>query len=223
MDFLRRKNAGSPEFARIAPFAVFVGLTFLQGRLGPTSVFWVYLLKSVVGGWMIWEARPFVQELSWKISWSALITGVLVFIAWVGLEGHYPRLARSESGWNPNTQFGAGSTMAGFYTLVRVVGSSLVVPPVEEIFYRSFLYRYFVKPDFLTIPLARFHTLSFIVTSVIFGLAHPDRWIPGIFCGLAYQWLVISNKRLGDAITAHAVTNLLLGIWVVWKGAWNFW
>jgi uncharacterized protein len=98
-----------------------------------------------------------------------------------------------------------------------------VVPPLEEVFYRSFLYRMFVKNDFRAMPLGQFHGLSFVVTSALFGLMHPDRWLAGIFCGLAYQWLVVHKNRLGDAMTAHAITNFLLGLWVVWKGAWSFW
>jgi len=31
------------------------------------------------------------------------------------------------------------------------------------------------------------------------------------------------ENRLGDAMTAHAITNFLLGVWVVWRHAWNFW
>jgi CAAX prenyl protease-like protein len=103
------------------------------------------------------------------------------------------------------------------------VGSSLVVPPIEEVFYRSFLYRYFVRINFLTMPLGQFHGLSFVVTSSIFGLMHPDRWVAGILCGLAYQGLTIRKNRVGDAMSAHAITNFLLGVWVVWKGAWSFW
>ncbi len=80
-----------------------------------------------------------------------------------------------------------------------------------------------MKADFRAMPLGQFHWLSFVVTSALFGLMHPDRWLAGILCGLAYQWLVIRKNRLGDAMTAHALTNFLLGLWVVWKGAWNFW
>jgi hypothetical protein len=61
-----------------------------------------------------------------------------------------------------------------------------------------------------------------VVTSLIFGLVHYE-WLAGILCGLVYQWLVIRKGRLGDAMTAHALTNLLLGLWVVWRGAWGFW
>ncbi|MBO4545513.1 MAG: CPBP family intramembrane metalloprotease, partial [Verrucomicrobia bacterium] len=64
--------------------------------------------------------------------------------------------------------------------------------------------------------------MPFVVVSVIFGLVHQE-WLAGILCGLVYQGLVCYKGRLGDAITAHGITNLLLGIWVVWRGAWNFW
>jgi CAAX prenyl protease-like protein len=64
--------------------------------------------------------------------------------------------------------------------------------------------------------------MPFLATSLIFGFEHQE-WLPGIVCGFAYQGLVCWKKRLGDAITAHAVTNLLLGLWVVWRGEWKFW
>src|ERR1035437_4138572 len=122
-----------------------------------------------------------------------------------------------------NDHIEPGSAVAWFYVVVHLAGMTVIVPPVEEIFYRSFLYRVFVKNDFQAMPLGQFHGLSFVVTSTIFGLMHPQWWVAGIICGLAYQWLVIRKNRLGDAMTAHAITNCLLGLWVLWKGAWSFW
>jgi CAAX prenyl protease-like protein len=223
MQFLREKLKSSPEYPRVLPFAVFVVLTFLQGQLGSSSAYWMYLVKMVVGAWLIWESRPFVQEMRWAISWEAIVVGIVIFVAWVGLDGLYPRLSKPEAQWNPFQEFGHGSAAAWFYVAVRLVGSSLVVPPLEEVFYRSFLYRYFVRINFLTMPLGQFHALSFVVTSAIFGLMHPDRWVAGVVCGLAYQGLAIRKNRLGDAMTAHGITNFLLGLWVIWKGDWSFW
>lgn len=223
MQALRQKFAASPEYPRVLPFAVFVILTLGQGQLGPDSPYWMYLVKTLVGAWLIWESRPFVSELRWAWSWEAAAVGIAIFAVWVGLDALYPRLAKPEGLWNPFHQFGAGSGAAWFCIAVRVAGSSIVVPPLEEVFYRSFLYRYFVRLNFLTMPLGQFHALSFVVTSVIFGLMHPDRWLAGIICGLAYQGLVIRKNRLGDAMIAHAITNFLLGLWVVWKGDWSFW
>ena len=42
-------------------------------------------------------------------------------------------------------------------------------------------------------------------------------------CAFAYQGLVCRKKRLGDAITAHAITNALLGYWVIARDQWQFW
>jgi len=223
MDFLRKKMAESPVTARVAPFFIFVALTSLQGQFGPASTYWVYLAKSVVGLWLIWEMRPLVQEMRWKFSWEAVAVGVIICVVWVGLDDLYPRLSDPGEGWNPHKQFGEDSVAAWVCVLGRIAGSSIVVPPLEEVFYRSFVYRYLVKMPFTAMPLGRYHALSFFVTSILFGLMHPDRWLAGIICGLAYQWLVVRKDRLGDAMLAHGITNLLLGIWVAWKGEWNFW
>ena len=72
-------------------------------------------------------------------------------------------------------------------------------------------------------PFRQFHPLSFVVTSTVFGVMHPDRWIAGILCGLAYQWLAWRKDRLGDSMAAHGITNCLLGLYIVWRGAWSFW
>ncbi len=93
MHFLRRKFAGSPEYARVAPFVIFVALTALQGQLGEDSRYWLYLLKTLVGAWLIWEMRPYVEEMRWKLSWEAVVVGLGVCVIWVGLDGLCPRLA----------------------------------------------------------------------------------------------------------------------------------
>jgi uncharacterized protein len=222
MGLLRKQLGASPVAARVAPFVVFLVLTFLQGQFGEASRYWFYLAKTLVGVWLIWEMRPLVTEMRWAWSWEALAAGVAVFAIWVGLDSFYPKLGTPSAPWNPHTQFGANSSLAWFFIVVRIVGSSLVVPPLEEAFYRSFLYRYMVRTDFLSMPLNQFHGLSLVVMAVIFGFSHSE-WLAGILCGLAYQALVLRKNRLGDAMTAHAITNFLLGLWVVWKGDWHFW
>ena len=223
----------SPFHIRVIPFVVFLFLTALpsgsMGRLGPEAMFWMYFVKTVVGAWLIWLMRSTVLEMRWVISVEAVIAGILVFILWVGLDGHYPTLDRlfgsalsgkTPAVWNPFEYFDPGA--AWFFVAARIVGSTLVVPPLEEVFYRSFLYRYVIQKDFLSIPLGAFHGVSFLVMSLVFGFAHRE-WLAGILCAAIFQGLVCWKKRLGDAMTAHAITNFLLGCWVVWKGAWHFW
>jgi CAAX prenyl protease-like protein len=222
VDPLSIKLRSSPVLARTAPFVVFLALTFCQGRFGETSQYWFYLAKTLAGAWLLWSVWPVVTEARWSVSWEAVGVGALVFAMWVGLDGHYPKLGSAGAAWNPRLQFGVNSALAWSLIVLRLAGSSLLVPPLEEVFYRSFLYRYIIKPDFESVPLARFHLVAFVATSLLFGFEHHE-WLAGILCGFAYQGLVCWKGRLGDAMTAHALTNLLLGLWVIWKGAWNFW
>jgi CAAX prenyl protease-like protein len=230
---LRKYFSASPALARALPFIIFVALTCAQGQFGASSAYWFYLAKTLVGGWLIWEMRPFIAEMRWTFSWEAMAVGIAVFTVWVGISGEWTtqnslwvKLGISHSpknpapAWNPLQHF--GPMAAWFFIAVRILGSALVVPPIEEAFYRSFLYRYIASQDFMAVPLYKFLPVSFFGTAAIFGFSHNE-WAAGIFCGMAYQWLVLRKKHLGDAMTAHAITNFLLGAWVVGKHAWNFW
>jgi len=233
--FLRKLFSVSPLMARVAPFLIFVALTVAQGKCGPASAYWFYLAKTLVGLWLIYEMWPLVAEMRWAFSWEAVVAGVGVFALWVGINADWStqsslwvKLGLSHSpaippaAWNPNEQFGSGSALAWLFIVTRIAGSSLIVPPLEEVFYRSFVYRYIARVDFLSVPLNKFLPLPFVATALVFGFSHNE-WLAGILCAAVYQWLVIRKNRLGDAMTAHAITNFLLGLWVVWKGAWNFW
>jgi uncharacterized protein len=214
----------SPLQARVLPFAIFVALTFVQGWFGDASRFWVYALKTGIGAGLIWMVWPLVTEMRWRFNGEALAAGLLVAALWIGLDPFYPKLSslNNNTPWNPHLAFGDQSTLAWSFVVVRLVGSTLVVPLIEEVFYRSFLYRYLASPAFESVSLRGIRWGPFVATAVVFGLAHHE-WLAGILCAGIYQGLVCWRGRLGDAITAHAFTNLLLGLWVVWKGAWHFW
>jgi CAAX prenyl protease-like protein len=226
----------SPTLARAVPFVVFLVLTAAQGWFGEAGKYWFYLFKTLVGAWMLWELRHVITEFRWAWSWEAVVAGIGVFVLWVGIDPFYPgqdelwhRLGMGADPaekepvfWQPFEHFGAGAMAAWFFIIVRVAGSTLVVPPLEEIFYRSLVYRYLISPEFERVPFRRFHLTSLILTSLVFAFTH-QQWLAGFLCGLIYQWLVIRKDRIGDAMTAHAITNFLLGIWVVWRGDWQFW
>lgn len=219
---MQKKFSVSPAAARIAPFFIFVLLTVAQEKLGGESACWLYLAKTILGAWMIFALRPLVAEMRWAISWEAIAVGVLIFAMWVGIDSFYTHWQKDKAGWDPFLQFSSHAPLAWLFIITRILGSTLVVPPLEEIFYRSFLYRYIASKDFLSVPLDKFLPVPFVVTALVFGLSHNE-WLAGILCGAAYQWLVLRKNRLGDAMTAHAVTNFLLGMWVVSRGAWHFW
>ena len=225
MNELRKRMEESPEFARVAPFVIFVVLTAGQGWFGEPSRYWMYLVKTLAGAWLVWEMRRVVPEVRWAFSWEAVAVGIAIFVVWVGLDPFVPKntmFFKPSAMWNPNDQFGEGSALAWFYIVVRILGSSIIVPPIEETFYRSFLYRYIIKYDFQKVALGHFDGVAFVIVAFLFGGMHFE-WLAGIICGLAYQWLVVRKGRLGDAMLAHGITNFLLGVWIVWKNAWGFW
>ncbi|HZL12909.1 MAG TPA: CAAX prenyl protease-related protein, partial [Verrucomicrobiae bacterium] len=186
MRLLNKFFAGSPAAARVAPFLIFLALTFCQGKFGAASAYWFYFAKTMVGAWLIWEMRPFVLEMRWAISWEAILVGIGIFAIWVGLDPFYPHLMKGGATGNPNDQFGEGSALAKFFIAVHILGMTFVVPPLEEVFYRSFLYRYIASQNFLAIPLNRFLPLPFFATILVFGFSHNE-WLAGILCGAAYQ------------------------------------
>src|SRR5688572_12631305 len=202
---LRGRLETSPVLARVLPFGLFALVTIFQSDFGPVWRFWIYLGKTVLGAWLVILTWPFVKEMRWSVSWPAVFTGVGVFALWVGLDGRYPPMDRilgslglgqePANPWNPHLFFGENSAVAWTFIVVRIAGSSIVVPPLEEVFYRSFLYRSIASPDFASQPLGRFAWMPFLVTSIAFGISHRE-WVAGILCGFAYQGLVCWQKRL---------------------------
>src|SRR4029079_7812868 len=187
---LLSKLRGSPLWVRVLPFLIFVTLTSAQGWFGEAAKYWIYVGKSLLGAIMLWLVWQNVKERRWTVSLEAVAVGVLVILVWVGIDPYYPKLVHPEKPWNPHAQFGVGSGLASFFVLARILGSSLVVPGMEEMFYRSFFYRYIIKPEFEGVPLRQFHLIAFLITCTMFGFVHRE-WLAGILCGMSYQWLVL--------------------------------
>lgn len=243
---LLEKVRKSPVLVRAVPFVIFVLFTAAQGKFFEHSQYWFYLAKVPLGLALIWFMRPLVQEMRWAFSWEAVLVGVAVFGMWVGLDPFFARVSRScldiiwwglelvrldqffpkplpgTPTWKPFDSFPDHPSLAWLLVGGRIFCSTVVVPPLEEIFYRSFLYRYVIRPDIETVPLNQFKAGAFAIAALIFGFAHFE-WLSAILCAGAYHALIFRKNRMGDAMTAHAISNLLLGLWVVWKGAWNFW
>ncbi|MEY4386733.1 MAG: hypothetical protein RLY20_2016 [Verrucomicrobiota bacterium] len=226
MNPLREMLQRSSTHARVVPFAFFVILTAGQAAFGPDAKYWFYVLKTVVGIWIVWEMRATVAEARWAFSWEAVVVGVVMCVAWIKLDRYYPMnhvVMKPVPGdeWVPFERFKDSPTIAWALVAIRTFGMTVIVPPIEEVFYRSFLYRKFIKDDFEQVPIGYFAGASFVAVSLAFGLMHYQ-WLPGILFSMSCLWLVCRKKRLGDAITAHAITNFLLAIWVVWKDDWKF-
>jgi uncharacterized protein len=145
----------------------------------------------------------------------------LVIVAWVGLDGYYPTfgMTGSRAAFNPNV---LPPPAKWAFVAVRLLGLVVLVPVFEELFWRSFLIRWLVADDFTRVPIGRVTPLAAVVSSVMFGLVHPE-WLPGILTGLTWAWLVWRTKNLTACVVSHATANLALGLYVLTTGDWKFW
>ena len=95
--------------------------------------------------------------------------------------------------------------------VLRTVSSALLVPILEELFWRGWLMRWLIDHDFLKVPLGK---LSHLPHSgwwrVLFASEHGPYWEVGLAAGIIYNWWIVRTRNLADCILAHAVTNALL-------------
>ena len=100
----------------------------------------------------------------------------------------------------------------------------IVVPLVEEIFWRGFLLRYFVREDFHNVPMGTFTWKSFSIVSVAFCFEHtmPD-WPAALVTSVLYNWVAIRTRSLLACVVTHAVTNAGLACYILATKQWGFW
>jgi hypothetical protein len=228
------KIAASPVWVRVTPFAVFLVLTQIQVLSDGAGKYWIYLAKTLVAAWLLWQFRRQISEMRWAFGWEGIAAGVAGFVMWVGLDHLAPYLLVSPEmlrfggevdaagTWNPFTQFGATAALAWSFFAVRLLGSSLVVPCLEEVFYRSLAYRWIIDQDFLKLPLNIVKPLPMLIACAVFAATHSEI-VHAFLYALLMHWVVWRRNRLGDAMTAHAITNCLLACWVVFRPDWRYW
>jgi uncharacterized protein len=221
---------------RVIPFALFmtfIGVDELARFLGnagvmhfeETTLYLLYPLKALVVGCVLLLFRSRFPEIRLRDLANPLQTAVsttvalVVFILWVNMAWSFGTQGTLQ-GFNPNL-FNDGPARIGIIAF-RLAGAVLVVPFMEEIFWRSFLIRYIISSDFEKVTIGRFTWSSFLITTVLFGLEH-NLFLAGMMAGIAYNLLLYRTKSLTHCIFAHAVTNLLLGVYVLATGKWQFW
>jgi CAAX prenyl protease-like protein len=210
--------------AAVLPFGVWIALMTL---LSATA--WGYAARSAAtAAALAWACC--VLKPRWRLSPRALAWGVAAgaFVAafWIFPEswGWYRKWLLWPVGAEPPpvTDAPYDPAVCGWpLTVAKLVGSAFVIAPVEELFFRSFLYRRLQARDFRAVPLSRFDLSSFLWMVALFTLEH-DRPVVAAIAGAAYGLLAI-RFGLGSAIVAHVVTNLALGLHVIYRGEWWFW
>ncbi len=223
--------------ARILPFGVYIMLTALEK--GPSVIepllplstvwtgidnLWLYPLKiGIVAVLVVWYWKDY-DELrgrgvgGGRVLAFAVGTGILVYVAWIQMT--WPWATQGQpGGYDP---FRAGLTAGVGLAVLRTLGSVVVVPVMEELFWRSFLVRYLVKADFRTVSLGVFTPFSFVATVILFGLEH-HLWLAGMVAGAAFNLVLLRTRRLWPCVLAHGISNLALATHVLLRSEWHWW
>lgn len=226
--FTYRQNA---FIAYIAPFAAFMLLTSLEGS-APTAYYPIlYTIKiAVVAG--LWLAfRGHYPRYSSSGVGLGVVAGVIGVVAWVGLAAVplqellpaslHSWVGGTRSAYNPFDAIGK-TVLAWAFIGVRLIGLAVVVPLMEEVFWRGFLLRYLINDDFTSVPIGKLTPMSFLIVTALFTVVHPELLAAAVWCA-GINLLCYRTGNLWACIATHAVTNLLLGVYVLVTGAWHLW
>jgi CAAX prenyl protease-like protein len=207
-----------PWLPYIAPFALFCALTGIQEWV-PGGVVWVYPVKAVLTLGLIVALAPWLKAPGETFAFAAAAVGIAVLAIWVLSDGLYPLLGTSTV-FDPFREL--HRSQAYVWIGFRLVGAAAIVPVAEEFFWRGFLIRWLVSPNFRAVRMGTFTWYSFLATSALFAVEH-DRWLAGLIAGVVYNGLYYRTRSLKACIIAHGTTNLGLGIYVLVSNQWRFW
>lgn len=183
---------------------------------------WLYPVQAGVAALLLAFSWRHYHELQLALPGHGpllvgVAAGLFVFVLWINLDASWMSIGLGP-GYDPSTH----GAIDWLLVASRIAGAVLVVPVMEELFWRSFLMRWIEAADFEAVEPARVGLKGLLVSSLLFGVEH-SLWLAGIVAGLAYAFLYMRYRNLWSAVVAHAVTNGLLGAWVAATGNWSFW
>lgn len=211
----------------VAPFVVFLAILGLQPWIPIPPVALQALFVGVMAAvirLVAWPALDF-RVRHWA---GSLLLGAGVFALWIAPDVLFPgyrgywlfsnSITGSVSSGMPENVRGDAVVL-----LLRGLRASLIVPIVEELFWRAWLMRWLISPEYATVPLGKYSAQAFWIVAVLFASEHGPYWDVGLATGVLYNWWMIRTRSLGDLILTHGVTNACLSVYVVAAGKWEYW
>lgn len=221
----------NPALARTMPFVLFMCVLALRGLAAQLALNsdsfdlrWLYGLQAALAFFAMLLWGNSLRELhrappSAPLAAVSIGAGLAVFVLWIAPMPGWMHLGAPAASFVPLDDGGA---LRWDLIAVRVFGAVLVVPLMEELFWRSFLMRWIFRADFLALNPASVPWFGVLVSSALFALAH-DLWAAAFLAGLVYAQLYRRTGNLWASVLAHATTNLALAVWVLYVHAWRYW
>jgi CAAX prenyl protease-like protein len=214
------------DIAYILPMGLFLGCVYL-GTLSETYYPATYVARVILviaALALCWKQYTPVGRTH---LWLGAIVGVVGIFQWVGmqaaLEHFVPHFRPTSPPFDPTKRFASTAALWSFIA-VRMFGAVLVVPVMEELFWRDFLWRQLLAPaDFKLASVGEWGWTPFLGVAIAFCTVHGNWWPTAIVWALMIGGLLVYTRSLGACIVAHATTNLLLGIYVLVYHQWSLW
>jgi uncharacterized protein len=216
-----------PAVPYVAPFAVFMLLLAAAPQMGLPPLADQLLRIGVVGAVLLAVSR---QAMDFRLESPGITVsfGVGVFLVWILPDVLFPGYRQHWLFSNSITgKVGSSipyADLASPWILgLRTMRAFVLVPIVEELFWRGWLLRWLVKPEFERVAFGTYTRQAFWITAALFASEHGPYWDVGLAAGAAYNYWAMRTKRLGDCILAHGVTNLCLSAYTIATGKWEYW
>lgn len=220
--------AGSLEPAPREPGGAAIGLNIPYGYYPA-----MYTVKVALTLAAVVAVLPALAEFKGRVSWLAVVVGAMGAVLWVGLcklhleerllvpVGLGNILGLGErSAFNPFEQYPGRPAAAWGYLAVRFFGLAALVPVAEEFFLRGFVMRYVMARNWWRVPLGEVDATAVVVGTAVPMLMHPSELFAAAVWFTMITWLMVRTRSIWDCVAAHAVTNFLMGVYVVVSGDW---
>jgi uncharacterized protein len=238
----------SPWFVCLLPFAVFMLLTSFEPTPPPADgteaakpwhgisidykhyplIYTVKILATAAAMVFVW---PGYRQYSRRLTWWAVVVGVVGAVLWVVLaqvQHHFMndssiewiRTMGQRSAFNPLKELHDQPALKYGFLLVRFIGLVLIVPVIEEFFLRGFLMRFVQTEGWWDVPFGTVTQLAVIAGTAVPMLMHLGELVAALVWFSMVTWLMVRTRSIWDCILAHAITNLLMGIYVFDSGDW---
>lgn len=219
--------------AYLAPFVVFLAFLFLSEavtKIGDGYAhwafsqprYWIFPLQTFVCAALLWSLRKRIELRPLAGFGFATVIGLLALGIWISPQAVFGYPLRTD-GFRPDF-FAATGWPYWINLTLRLLRMAVIVPFVEELFWRGFLLRFLVRENFADVPFGTFTWRSFLISSFAFCLEHqPSDWPAAVLTGALFNLVAYRTRSLAACVFTHAVTNLALAFYILRTGQWGFW
>ena len=209
----------------LLPFLAIVAAGMVAGAASD-GFEWLYGLRLLAALGVLYAYRSEYRRMDWRFGWLGPAAGIAVFVMWIALDRWMG--AGPIHGEVVLTGVGAGLARLGAgqriaWIAVRTVAAVVTVPIAEELAFRGYIARRIMSADVESVGYGGLSLVAVAGSSVAFGFLHGRMWLAGVLAGVVFAVVARVRGRLGEAVAAHAVANLLIAVWVLVRGDYSLW